>query len=113
MKPRELHHQLIEELFRSWQYRKSMQEKKQRVAVIGATGAVGQEIVRLLISRKFPYVTLRLFAQERSLGKTVHSFPIEVLKSLDEIDLAFFAAGSTVSKQWIPNAKCICIDSSS
>ncbi len=81
------------------------------VAVIGASGAVGSEIVRLLIERKFPYKTLRLFAS--SGGKTVHSIPVEPLKSLDGVDLAFFAAGSSVSKEWIPKAKCLCIDSSS
>src|SRR5690348_3510069 len=91
----------------------SMREKKQRIAIIGATGAVGQEIVRLLIERKFPYEQLRLFASPKSVGKTVHNFPIEILENLDEIDLAFFAAGSAVSKQWIPHANCICIDSSS
>src|SRR5438105_4999096 len=90
-----------------------MNQKKQTVAVIGATGAVGQEIVRLLIERKFPFTDLRLFASPRSAGKTIHSIPIEVLESLDGIDLAFFAAGSSISKQWIPNAKCLCIDSSS
>lgn len=77
------------------------------VAVIGATGAVGSEIVRLLIERKFPYKSLRLFAREG------HAPPIEPLQTLDGIDLAFFAAGSAVSKEWIPKAKCICIDSSS
>lgn len=77
------------------------------VAVIGATGAVGSEIVRLLKERKFPFKSLRLFAREG------HAPPIEPLKSLDGIDLAFFAAGSKVSKEWIPKAKCICIDSSS
>ena len=83
------------------------------IAIIGATGAVGQEIVRLLIARKFPCKRLRLFASPKSVGKTVHSFPVERLENLDGIDLAFFAAGSAVSKEWIPKAKCLCIDSSS
>lgn len=81
--------------------------------MIGATGAVGREIVRLLIERKFPMRALRLFASPKSAGKIVHALPVEVLESLDGIDLAFFCAGSAVSKEWIPKAKCICIDSSS
>jgi aspartate-semialdehyde dehydrogenase len=90
-----------------------MSQKKKTVAVIGATGAVGSEIVRLLLERKFPIGSLRLFASAKSAGKTVHSLPVEVLESLDGIDLAFFCAGSALSKEWIPKAKCICIDSSS
>jgi len=90
-----------------------MEQKKKRVSVIGATGAVGKEIVRLLIEREFPFSTLRLFASPKSLGKKIHSIPVETLEELDSTDLAFFCAGSAISKQWIPNAKCICIDSSS
>jgi aspartate-semialdehyde dehydrogenase len=90
-----------------------MQEKKPTVAVIGATGAVGREIVRLLLERRFPMKCLRLFASAKSIGSTVHGISVEALETLDGIDLAFFAAGSSVSKQWIPNAKCLCIDSSS
>lgn len=83
------------------------------IAVIGATGAVGQEIVRLLKERNFPHDKIRLFASPRSLGKTIDSIPLEVLTDLSGIDLAFFCAGSAISKQWIPKATCICIDSSS
>jgi aspartate-semialdehyde dehydrogenase len=90
-----------------------MDSARKRIAVIGATGAVGSEIVRLLIERQFPFESLRLFASSKSVGKTVHSLPIEELTSLDEVDLAFFAAGSKISKEWIPKAKCLCIDSSS
>jgi aspartate-semialdehyde dehydrogenase len=90
-----------------------MAQKKKTIAVIGATGAVGREIVRLLIERAFPIEKLRLFASEKSLGKKIHSIPLEVLKDLKDIDIAFFCAGSAVSKEWIPKADCICIDSSS
>ncbi len=90
-----------------------MKQKKETVAVIGATGAVGQEIVRLLIERQFPYRTLRLFASPKSVGKMVQNIPIEPLQTLDGIDLAFFCAGSPISKEWIPQARCLCIDSSS
>lgn len=90
-----------------------MSHKKKTIAVIGATGAVGREIVRLLIERKFPFHTLKLFASEKSVGEELYSYKIEKLHSLEGIDLAFFAAGSAVSKEWIPKAGCICIDSSS
>ena len=65
---------------------------QQTIGIIGATGAVGQEVVRLLLERKFPFKRLRLFASPKSAGKTVHSFPVETLDSLDGIDLAFFCA---------------------
>lgn len=86
---------------------------RKTVAVVGATGAVGQEIVRLLVQRHFPFGQLRLFASPQSVGKKIYDIPVEELKSLEGIDLAFFCAGSSVSKVWIPQAKCVCIDSSS
>lgn len=89
-----------------------MSEKKKTVAVVGATGAVGEEIVRLLIQRKFP-AQIRCFASPQSAGKIVHSIRVEELKTLEGIDCTFFAAGSKVSKEWIPQTQGICIDSSS
>src|SRR6266852_3677563 len=89
------------------------QMKKKTVAVVGATGAVGQEIVRLLRERNFPMERLHLYASEKSVGKKIANICVERLESFEHIDLAFFCAGSTVSKQWIPKTKCICIDSSS
>jgi aspartate-semialdehyde dehydrogenase len=93
------------------------------IAVVGATGAVGAQIVRLLEERAFPIKQLRLFASCRSIGKTVafrgENIPLECLseRHLKEgFSLAFFAAGSTVSKEWIPKAvaaNILCIDSSS
>jgi aspartate-semialdehyde dehydrogenase len=91
----------------------------QNIAIVGATGAVGQEILRLMESRAFPVNRLRCFASSRSVGKTVlfHSNPIEIEAleegAFKETDLAFFAAGSAVSKEWIPRAKCLVVDSSS
>lgn len=93
-----------------------------RVAVVGATGAVGQEIVRLLEQRGFPLLELRLFASPRSLGKRItfqnKVLPLETLSlaELDRIDLAFFCAGSAISKEWVQPAMkngCVVIDSSS
>lgn len=83
-----------------------------KVAVIGATGAVGQEIVRLLQERKWK-AEIHCFASAQSVGKMVHAIEVERLVDLDGFDLAFFCAGSAVSKEWIPKTKCICIDSSS
>lgn len=90
------------------------------IAVIGATGAVGQEIIRLLDKRLFPLQTLRCFASQKSVGKNLifkgRPIVIEPLHSLQGVDLAFFAAGSAVSSQFIPEAirqGCVVIDSSS
>ncbi|HEX2582851.1 MAG TPA: aspartate-semialdehyde dehydrogenase [Chlamydiales bacterium] len=87
-----------------------------RIAVIGASGAVGSEIIKLLETRNFPVKTLRCFASSRSLGKTVsfrgEKIPLEVLEPI-HVDLAFFAAGSSISKEWIPKTQALCIDSSS
>jgi aspartate-semialdehyde dehydrogenase len=87
-----------------------------KIAVIGASGAVGNEIVRLLETRNFPVKMLRCFATPRSLGKTIsfrgQQIPLEILEHLD-VDLAFFAAGSAISKEWIPKTNALCIDSSS
>lgn len=88
------------------------------IAVIGATGAVGRKIISLLEKRRFPLQNLRCFASEKSVGNTIdfqnQSIPIESLSHLENVDLAFFAAGSTVSKEWIPKLKTtLCIDSSS
>jgi aspartate-semialdehyde dehydrogenase len=90
-----------------------MSQKKKTIAVIGATGAVGSEVVRLLFERNFPFEQIRLFASPKSAGKSICGKRIEVLENLDGIDLAFFCAGSQISKEWIPKSKCLCIDSSS
>jgi aspartate-semialdehyde dehydrogenase len=76
------------------------------VAIIGATGVVGREVVRLLLERGFPCHTLSCFASERSAGKTVHSVPVQVLhdRAFETVDLAFFCAGSGISRQYIPLA---------
>ena len=87
-----------------------------KIAVIGASGAVGKEIITLLETRCFPVKSLRCFASPRSLGKTIsfkgEQIPLEVLAPFDA-DLSFFAAGAAISKEWIPKTKGISIDSSS
>ena len=96
--------------------------KTPNVAVIGATGAVGQELVKLLHERKFPAASLRLFASARSAGKTVEmagkKFTIEEAKPgvFAGIDIAFFAAGGSVTRALAPDAVkagCLVIDKSS
>jgi len=92
------------------------------VAVIGATGAVGEEMVKTLENRDFPVGELRLYASDRSLGKTREfrgkEVPVDVLGegSFDGVDIALFSAGGERSKQWAPVAVrsgCVIIDNSS
>jgi aspartate-semialdehyde dehydrogenase len=82
--------------------------KPQRVAVVGATGAVGQEMLRVLAERAFPLAELRLIASPGSAGRTV-SFRGEALtlrapsrESLAGLDLALFSAGASVARAWGP-----------
>jgi aspartate-semialdehyde dehydrogenase len=82
----------------------------QRVAVVGATGAVGQTTLRLLKERNFPVRELRAFASERSAGKTVkfgdESIRVERLDAtaFKGIDIALFSAGSEQSREFAPAA---------
>lgn len=81
-----------------------------RVAILGATGAVGTEFLELLENRKFPLAELKLLASPRSAGKTMQfqgeSLPIEVVeeRSFDNIDIVLASAGGSTSKQWAPKA---------
>ena len=101
-----------------------MLRKKERyvVAVVGATGAVGNEMVRTLEERGFPVERLRLFASERSEGKTMEfsgmEIPVETLNdnSFEGIDIALFSAGAERSEIWAPVATksgCVVVDNSS
>ena len=92
------------------------------VAVAGATGAVGQEMLRVLKERDFPLSSLRLLASERSKGKTIEwngkEYTIEVLSenSFKDVDIALFSAGATRSKQFreaVVSAGAVMIDNSS
>jgi len=89
----------------------------QNIAIVGATGAVGREILSLLEERRFPLTTLRCFASPASKGKTVpfRGAPIvvETMETFGEIDLAFFCAGSAISREWIPRTHAYVVDSSS
>ncbi len=94
----------------------------QRVAVVGATGAVGQTTLKILEQRKFPIRELRAYASERSAGKTVTfaGEPITVEQlgpgSFKGIDIALFSAGGAQSRQFAPlavKAGAIVVDKSS
>jgi aspartate-semialdehyde dehydrogenase len=90
---------------------------------VGATGAAGTELLRVLERRNFPVASLRPIASARSTGKSVHfrgePIPVEKLESdvaFDKVDIAFFSAGGDVSRRYIPiacQAEAIVIDKSS
>src|SRR5580704_16965389 len=94
----------------------------QRVAVVGATGAVGQTTLKLLEERNFPVRDIRLFASARSIGKKLtfkgEEIPVDAVSadSFKGIDLAFFSAGGSPSKEFAPlavKAGAVVIDKSS
>ena len=80
------------------------------VAVVGVTGAVGQEMLDVLEARDFPLSGIRPLASERSAGKIVQfkgeDLPVEVLgpDSFSGIDLALFSAGASISREYAPLA---------
>jgi len=80
------------------------------VAVVGATGAVGEELLALLAERRFPVRSLRLFASARSAGRTLHALGRDVTVEplvpgcFAGTDIAFFSASGGVSKEWAPQA---------
>ena len=80
------------------------------VAIVGATGAVGVELIRCLEERNFPLSDLRLFASARSAGKTLpfrkQPVPVHELKedSFRGVDVALFSAGGSTSKHFAPLA---------
>ena len=96
--------------------------KKYHVAIVGATGAVGIELLRVMERRDFPVADLRLLASPRSAGKSLEfrgqDFSITALEqnSFAGIDLAFFSAGAGTAKQYGPIAQragALVIDNSS
>jgi aspartate-semialdehyde dehydrogenase len=92
------------------------------IAVVGATGAAGTELLHVLERRSFPVASLCPIGSARSVGKSVQfygeSIPVEELGagSFDKIDIAFFSAGGDVSRDYVPiacQADAIAIDKSS
>src|SRR3954451_16021790 len=93
-----------------------------RVAVVGATGAVGTRMLAVLAERSFPADSVRALASERSAGKDVdygdRTITVEALDTVDlsEFDLALFSAGGAVSEEWAPKfvaAGAVVVDNSS
>jgi aspartate-semialdehyde dehydrogenase len=93
-----------------------------KVGILGATGAVGQEIIRLLYEREFPIAELHLLASARSAGKTQSygdkTWTIEeaTAESFDGLDIAIFSAGGEQTLQFADEAVkrgCIVVDNSS
>lgn len=98
--------------------------KKDRyhVAVVGATGAVGREMVEVLEERKFPVGELHLFASERSAGERIafqgEDRPVQLLTKevFRGVDIALFSAGAEISREYTPiavQAGAVVIDNSS
>ena len=92
------------------------------VGIVGATGAVGQELLALLLGRNFPLASLRLFASARSAGKVVEcagrKFTVEEAKPgvFADVDVAFFAVDGATTRALAPDAVkagCLVIDKSS
>ena len=97
--------------------------KKYNVAIVGATGLVGQTFLKVLKERNFPVEKLYLYASAKSAGKTVNfvgkDYTVIELKDeniKDDIDVALFSAGGSMSKEYAPKFKAkgaIVIDNSS
>ena len=96
--------------------------KGYHIAVVGATGAVGVELLRVFERRSFPVASLRAIGSARSTGRSVRfhddSILVEELtdRSFDKIDVAFFSAGGEISRKWVPvacQADAVAIDNSS
>ena len=97
--------------------------KKYNVAIVGATGLVGQTFLKVLKERNFPVEKLYLYASARSAGKAVNfvgkDYTVIELKDeniKDDIDVALFSAGGNISKEYAPKFKAkgaIVVDNSS
>jgi len=96
--------------------------KEYNVAVAGATGAVGIEMIKTLEQRDFPVKNLRLLASSRSVGKKLIYKDTEIAveelteKSFKDIDIALFSAGGGISKQFrksVVDSGAVMIDNSS
>jgi len=93
-----------------------------RVAVVGATGLVGETMIRVLEERDFPVSELYPLASERSIGKSVEfkgkQYPVDDLATFDfsKADIGLFSAGSEISREYAPKAAaagCVVIDNTS
>ncbi|WP_297888307.1 aspartate-semialdehyde dehydrogenase [Sulfurihydrogenibium sp.] len=96
--------------------------KSYNVAILGATGAVGQTMIKVLEERNFPINEIKFLASERSAGKEVEymgaKYKVEAVseESFKDVDIALFSAGGERSKKWAPIAAsmgAVVIDNSS
>ena len=84
--------------------------KNYNIAVLGATGAVGKTMLKVLEERSFPVGEIRLLASEKSAGKEIEfmgiNYKVEPVspEAFEGIDIALFSAGGSRSKQWAPVA---------
>ncbi|MBC8492876.1 MAG: aspartate-semialdehyde dehydrogenase [Chloroflexi bacterium] len=84
--------------------------KALNVAIVGATGLVGQEFIKVLQQRQFPMASIRLYASDRSAGKRVYVGHQEIAvketgpESFQNVDIALFSAGSDISRHFSPVA---------
>ncbi|MGU9977133.1 MAG: aspartate-semialdehyde dehydrogenase [Candidatus Oxydemutatoraceae bacterium WSBS_2016_MAG_OTU14] len=99
-----------------------MSQTKINLAIVGATGAVGETMLKELEKTDFPLGELHLLASSQSAGKQIlfgkDAYTVEDLDGFDfsKANIAFFSAGGSVSKQYVPRAvecKCIVIDNTS
>ena len=80
------------------------------VAIVGATGMVGQEFIKVLMQRNFPMASIQLYASDRSAGRKVFVGHQELVvketanDSFDNVDIALFSAGAEISKHFAPIA---------
>lgn len=88
-----------------------MRKPDYKVAVVGATGVVGEELLRALADRAFPASRIAGYATEASLGRELHCgaievnlLPLEDSVEFSDTDLVFFAAGEEVSRKWAEKA---------
>jgi aspartate-semialdehyde dehydrogenase len=104
------------------EFSRPLPQRSLHVAVLGATGAVGQELLALLAERNFPVGRLTLLASPRSAGQTVpwngQTLTVEPVsaEAFNGVDVVLASAGGSVSKQWAPVAAAagaVVIDNSS
>jgi aspartate-semialdehyde dehydrogenase len=96
--------------------------EKINVAVVGATGAVGEVMLEILAERKFPVGKVHALASARSVGKTVafgnRELPVEDLAEFDfsQVQIGLFSAGGSISEEYAPKAAaagCVVVDNTS
>ncbi len=99
-----------------------MVDSPKTVAVLGATGRVGREMLAIVEQREFPCRTLRALASSRSAGRSLHFRGTEITvedvatADLSGIDIALFSAGGSTSRKWAPrfaDAGAVVVDNSS